>query len=83
MPKRGQKEMGVVCVEGGLIIISLHYCFPPQGIMLVYDVTREKSFERISYWIREIEEVCLVRYHMTYHVVQRGEEGYGKVLYSL
>ncbi len=39
--------------------------------MLVYDVTDEKSFEKISYWIRDVEEVCLVRYHMTYHVVQR------------
>ena len=28
-----------------------------QGIMLVYDVTNEKSFENIRNWIRNIEEV--------------------------
>ncbi len=48
--------------------------------MLVYDVTTEKSFENIRNWIRNIEEVCLIRYHMTCHVVQRGEGGCGKSL---
>lgn len=28
-----------------------------QGIMLVYDITSEKSFENIKNWIRNIEEV--------------------------
>ncbi len=28
-----------------------------QGIMLVYDVTREKSFDNIHDWIRNIDEV--------------------------
>ena len=28
-----------------------------QGIMLVYDITNEKSFENIRNWIRNIEEV--------------------------
>ena len=28
-----------------------------QGIMLVYDITNEKSFENIKTWIRNIEEV--------------------------
>ena len=28
-----------------------------QGIMLVYDITNEKSFENIKNWIRNIEEV--------------------------
>lgn len=27
-----------------------------QGIMLVYDITNEKSFENIKTWIRNIEE---------------------------
>lgn len=31
--------------------------FPPQGIMLVYDICNEKSFENIKNWIRNIEEV--------------------------
>ena len=29
----------------------------PQGIMLVYDITNEKSFDNIRNWIRNIEEV--------------------------
>ena len=28
-----------------------------QGIMLVYDVTSEKTFDNIRNWIRNIEEV--------------------------
>ena len=28
-----------------------------QGIMLVYDVTHEKSFDNIRNWIRKIEKV--------------------------
>lgn len=30
-----------------------------QGIMLVYDITNEKSFDNIKNWIRNIEEVKL------------------------
>lgn len=30
-----------------------------QGIMLVYDITNEKSFDNIRNWIRNIEEVRL------------------------
>ncbi|XP_026635083.1 ras-related protein Rab-8B isoform X1 [Microtus ochrogaster] len=29
---------------------------PPSGIMLVYDITNEKSFDNIKNWIRNIEE---------------------------
>uniref|UniRef100_A0A3P9H424 small monomeric GTPase n=1 Tax=Oryzias latipes TaxID=8090 RepID=A0A3P9H424_ORYLA len=36
-------------------------CFPPQGIMLVYDITNEKSFDNIKNWIRNIEEVSTSR----------------------
>lgn len=32
-------------------------CFSSQGIMLVYDISNEKSFENIKNWIRNIEEV--------------------------
>jgi len=53
-----------------------------QGIMLVYDITNEKSFDNIRNWIRNIEEVgvetgtaskwhfkaiCLHRSHLSYH----------------
>lgn len=31
-----------------------------QGIMLVYDISNEKSFENIKNWIRNIEEVRAV-----------------------
>lgn len=34
-------------------------CFLPQGIMLVYDICNEKSFENIKNWIRNIEEVSV------------------------
>lgn len=42
-----------------LISFKQVVCF--QGIMLVYDITNEKSFENIKNWIRNIEEVgsCL------------------------
>lgn len=33
--------------------------FLPQGIMLVYDICNEKSFENIKNWIRNIEEVSV------------------------
>lgn len=32
-------------------------CLSTQGIMLVYDITNEKSFDNIRNWIRNIEEV--------------------------
>ena len=35
-----------------------------QGIMLVYDITNEKSFDNIRNWIRNIEEV---RYTLPEH----------------
>ena len=41
---------------------------PQQGIMLVYDVTHEKSFENIRNWIRNIEEVS-VFVHVCVHVI--------------
>lgn len=43
-------------------IVSLFVMFSTfllQGIMLVYDITNEKSFENIRNWIRNIEEVSI------------------------
>ena len=37
-------------------ILFLAYYRGAMGIMLVYDVTNEKSFENIKNWIRNIEE---------------------------
>lgn len=37
-----------------VLFLPLPLC---QGIMLVYDITSEKSFENIKNWIRNIEEV--------------------------
>lgn len=43
------------------------YLFSTQGIMLVYDITNEKSFDNIRNWIRNIEEVrapfCFLQEH--------------------
>ncbi|KAK9538731.1 hypothetical protein VZT92_003883 [Zoarces viviparus] len=36
--------------------ITPAYCRGAVGIMLVYDITNEKSFENIKNWIRNIEE---------------------------
>lgn len=38
---------------------EFHTLFLLQGIMLVYDITNEKSFDNIKNWIRNIEEVCV------------------------
>lgn len=45
-----------------LHVVTIHklcFCFLSlsQGIMLVYDITNEKSFDNIRNWIRNIEEV--------------------------
>lgn len=39
------------------IIRIIEDYFSSQGIMLVYDISNEKSFENIKNWIRNIEEV--------------------------
>ena len=39
------------------MIIKNNYFELCKGIMLVYDVTNEKSFDNIRNWIRNIEEV--------------------------
>ena len=38
--------------------ITTAYYRGAMGIMLVYDITNEKSFDNIKNWIRNIEEVC-------------------------
>lgn len=43
-----------------MVTIHMHVFFflsLSQGIMLVYDITNEKSFDNIRNWIRNIEEV--------------------------
>lgn len=37
--------------------ITTAYYRGAMGIMLVYDITNDKSFENIKNWIRNIEEV--------------------------
>lgn len=37
--------------------ITTAYYRGAMGIMLVYDITNEKSFDNIKNWIRNIEEV--------------------------
>ena len=34
-------------------------CVFMKGIMLVYDITEEKSFDNITKWLRDIEMVCI------------------------
>lgn len=38
--------------------ITTSYYRGAMGIMLVYDITNEKSFENIVKWLRNIDEVC-------------------------
>lgn len=42
--------------------ITTSYYRGAMGIMLVYDITNEKTFENIVKWLRNIDEVCLVQY---------------------
>ena len=39
------------------VVLSLS---TPQGIVLVYDVTKEKTFTNVSKWLRNIEEVSFL-----------------------
>lgn len=63
-----------------------------QGIMLVYDITNEKSFDNIRNWIRNIEEVGPAQSHdpvavptpdrgvvsLAARLSRRGEDGSGE-----
>lgn len=40
--------------------ITTSYYRGAMGIMLVYDITNEKSFENIVKWLRNIDEVCIL-----------------------
>ena len=42
---------------GDNINLTLIHISIGQGIMLVYDITQEKTFDNISKWLRNIEEV--------------------------
>lgn len=50
--------------------ITTSYYRGAMGIMLVYDITNEKSFENIVKWLRNIDEVsrivCSYAYKYTY-----------------
>jgi len=41
--------------------ITTAYYRGAMGIMLVYDITNERSFDNIKNWIRNIEEVSAAR----------------------
>jgi GTPase SAR1 family protein len=38
--------------------ITTQYYRGAMGIMLVYDITNQKSFDHIAKWLRKIEDVC-------------------------
>jgi len=47
------------------MIHTLTIIFVFQGIMLVYDITQEKTFDNISKWLRNIEEVIMTENNLT------------------
>ena len=66
MPTKGNSQIAqtknkllilIILVKGinSNNIICFFHTF--KGIMLVYDITNEKSFDNIKNWIRNIEEV--------------------------
>lgn len=42
--------------------ITTSYYRGAMGIMLVYDITNEKTFENIVKWLRNIDEVRAIEY---------------------
>lgn len=55
-----------------------HVSLPTQGIMLVYDITNEKSFDNIRNWIRNIEEVRVPFCFLSWAVPQARNLGTGE-----
>ncbi len=49
----------VVFLIAVLCTLVIYLVLWSQGIMLVYDITNEKSFDNIKNWIRNIEEVSV------------------------
>jgi len=48
--------------------ITTSYYRGAMGIMLVYDITNEKTFENIVKWLRNIDEVSAQSIVCSYHV---------------
>ena len=44
--------------------ITTSYYRGAMGIMLVYDITNAKTFDNITKWLRNIDEVCTVVLHL-------------------
>jgi hypothetical protein len=53
----------------------MSHSLPNQGIMLVYDITNEKSFDNIRNWIRNIEEVSVPFCFLSWAVTRSQEPG--------
>lgn len=51
--------------------ITTSYYRGAMGIMLVYDITNEKSFENIVKWLRNIDEVLIL--YIEYFLNQRDD----------
>ena len=43
--------------------ITTSYYRGAMGIMLVYDITNAKTFDNITKWLRNIDEVCTAVKH--------------------
>ncbi|XP_013928865.1 PREDICTED: ras-related protein Rab-8A [Thamnophis sirtalis] len=54
--KRGPNQMWDTAGQERFRTITTAYYRGAMGIMLVYDITNEKSFENIQNWVRNIEE---------------------------
>ena len=53
---------GELCAKKQRVWLLIHdtlCCLPSQGIILVYDITSQKSFDNITKWLQNIEMVRL------------------------
>jgi len=56
----GDSSTGIIH-SWSTVVHTLTVIFVIQGIMLVYDITQEKTFDNISKWLRNIEEVIMIQ----------------------